>query len=164
MKKIFFNLFILTVLLCGSKAVLAQNYQTAAGLRFSYESGASIKYFSSPNTALEGVLGFREKGVVFTGLFELHQAAFNVAELKFYYGVGGHIGGVGKGGYRVYRGDYKVYDTSSLLFGADAVIGLEYLIPDSPIAVSADLDPRIELIRGPLFNLAPSLGIKYAFK
>jgi hypothetical protein len=164
MKKIFFNLVLLTVLFCGSKAAFAQSYQTAAGLRFSYESGASIKYFSSPNIALEGVLGFREKGVVFTGLFELHQSAFNVAELKFYYGVGGHIGGVGKGGYRINRGDYRVYSNSSLLLGADAVIGLEYLIPDSPIAVSADLDPRIELIRGPLFNLAPSLGIKYAFK
>ena len=164
MKKNCVNLFILFAIICFGKAVKAQSYQTAAGLRFSYEGGASIKYFSSPNIALEGVLGFREKGVVFTGLFEIHQSAFNVAELKFYYGVGGHVGGVGKGGYRIYRGDYRVYSNSSILLGADAVIGLEYLIPGSPIAVSVDLDPRIELIRGPLFNLAPGLGIKYAFK
>ncbi len=164
MKKIFFQLFVLTLILSFGKTAIAQSYQTAAGLRFSYEGGASIKYFSSPNIALEGVLGFREKGVVVTGLFEVHQTAFDVAELKFYYGIGGHIGGVGPGGYRVYSGDYRVYNSSSLLFGADAVIGLEYLIPNTPIAVSADLDPRIEVFRGPLFNLAPSLGIKYVFK
>lgn len=155
-------LFISAIIFFG-KTVKAQTYKTAAGLRFSYESGASIKYFTDPTTALEGVLGFRNKGAVITGLWEKHQTAFNLAELKFYYGVGAHIGGVGKGGYRVYQGDYRVYTNSSVLFGADAVIGLEYVIPDSPIAVSVDLDPRIEVLRGPIFNLTPSLGIKYAF-
>ncbi len=164
MKKIFSSLFFLfTIIFCG-KVVHAQSYQTAAGLRFSYESGPSIKYFTSPNIALEGVLGFREKGVVFTGLFEIHQEAFNVPELKFFYGAGAHIGGVGAGGYRVYNGDYRVYGNSSLLFGADAVFGLEYVIPNTPIAVSADLDPRIEIFRGPFFNLTPSIGVKYTFK
>lgn len=164
MKKIFSNLFLIVAIAFCAKTASAQSYQTAAGLRFSYESGPSIKYFTSPNIALEGVLGFREKGVVFTGLFEIHQAAFNVTGLKFYYGAGAHIGGVGAGGYRVYNGDYRVYNNSSLLFGADATIGLEYLIPGTPIAVSADLDPRIEFIRGPFFNLTPSIGVKYAFK
>lgn len=164
MKKILFNLLFLTIIFCFGKAAQAQTYQTAAGLRFSYEGGASIKYFTSPTIALEGVLGFRAKGVVVTGLFEIHQTAFKVAELKFYYGAGGHIGGVGQGGYRVYNGDYQIYTTSSPLLGADAVIGLEYIIPETPIAVSADLDPRIELFRGPLFNLTPSIGIKYIFK
>jgi len=164
MKKIFYNLLFLFAIVCFSKAAKAQNYQTAAGLRFSYESGVSLKYFTSPTIALEGVLGFREKGAVVTGLFEIHQAAFNVAELKFYYGAGAHIGAVGRGTYRVYNGDVRAYDSSSPLLGADGVIGLEYLIPASPIAVSVDLDPRIEIFRGPIFSLSPSLGIKYAFK
>lgn len=164
MKKIIFTLLFLSAILAYSKKSFAQSYQTAAGLRFSYEGGASLKYFTSPTIAIEGVLGFRDKGAVITGLFEIHQTAFNVAELKFYYGAGGHIGGVGKGGYRVYGGDYQVYTSSSPLLGVDGVIGLEYLIPDSPIAVSADLNPRIELFRGSLFNLYPGLGIKYIFK
>lgn len=162
MKRTLFNLLFLSVIICG-RAASAQSYQTAAGLRFGYEGGVSLKYFTSPTVALEGVLGFRTKGAVFTGLFEIHQSAFNVAELKFYYGAGAHIGGVGKGGYQVYRGDYQIYNSSSLLFGADAVIGLEYLVPNSPIAISGDLDPRIEFFRGPLFNLAPCIGVKYAF-
>lgn len=164
MKKICLSLLFLSAILFFGKTANAQSYQTAAGLRFSYERGLSIKYFTDPTTALEGVLGFRTKGAVITGLWEKHLPAFNVAELKFYYGFGGHIGGVGKGGYHVNNGDYEVYNSSSPLLGADGVIGLEYVIPDSPIAVSLDLDPRIEIFRGPIFNLEPSLGIKYAFK
>jgi hypothetical protein len=163
MKKLCFVLLFISAVVFFGKTANAQTYQTAAGLRFSYESGVSIKHFTDATTALEGVLGFRNKGVVITGLWEKHQTAFNVAELKFYYGFGGHVGGVGRGGYRVYNGDYRVYNNSSLLLGADGVIGLEYVIPDSPIAVCADLDPRIEIFRGPIFNLTPSLGIKYAF-
>lgn len=163
MKKLLFSFLFLSATTLCFKSASAQTYQTAAGLRFSYESGISLKYFTDPTVALEGVLGFRKKGVVFTGLWEKHQVAFNVPELKFYYGFGAHIGGVGKGGYSVYNGDYEVYRNPSVLFGADGVIGLEYMIPATPIAISADLDPRIEIFRGPLFNLAPSLGIKYAF-
>ena len=164
MKKICYNLLLLFLIIFLGKAANAQTYQTAAGLRFSYESGISVKYFTAPTIAVEGVLGLREKGAVVTGLFEIHQSAFNVAELKFYYGAGAHIGGVGSGTYSVYNGDVKVYGSSSPLLGADGVIGLEYLIPGAPIAVSADLDPRVEIFRGPIFSLAPSLGIKYVFK
>ncbi|RYY30405.1 MAG: hypothetical protein EOP41_00650, partial [Sphingobacteriaceae bacterium] len=97
MKKIFLNLILIfTVAFCAETAS-AQSYQTAAGLRFSYESGPSVKYFATPNVAVEGVLGFREKGLVVTGLAEIHQTAFDVEGLKFYYGGGVHIGGVGAG-------------------------------------------------------------------
>jgi hypothetical protein len=141
----------------------AQQYQGAAGLKFGgYENGISGKYFMKENTALEGILGFRRHGVVLTGLYEIHQTAFNVPELKFYYGAGAHVGGIGNGVYRRYGGDDEYYN-GGILLGADGVLGLEYLIPKSPIAVSLDLNPRIELARGPFFDIAPGLGLKYTF-
>lgn len=164
MKKTLFNLLFLGVIICFGKAANAQSYQTAAGVRFSYESGPSIKYFTSPTVAIEAVLGFRTKGAVVTGLFEIHQTAFNVAELKFYYGAGAHLGYVGSGVYRINNSDNRLYSNSSPLLGVDGVIGLEYLLPNTPIAVNVDLDPRIEIFRGSIFNLTPSIGIKYAFK
>ncbi len=143
----------------------AQLYQGAVGLKFGgYENGITGKYFLDKSAAIEGILGFRSKGLVVTGLYEIHHTAFNVPALKFYYGGGAHIGSVGSGYYKRYNGDDEFYDKSSLLIGADGVLGLEYLIPQSPIAVSLDLNPRIELGRGPYFDIAPGLGIKYAFK
>ena len=140
------------------------SYQIAAGLKFGgYENGISGKYFINDNTAIEGVLGFRQKGLVVTGLYEIHQTAFNAAALKFYYGFGAHIGGIGAGTYRRFNGDTQVYANNQILIGADGVIGLEYKIPNAPIAVSLDLNPRIELTTGPFVDIAPGLGIKYTF-
>ena len=142
----------------------SQNYTTAVGVKFGpYESGFSVKYFASaPNTALEGILGFNNHGVVLTGLYELDIPAFNVDGLKFYYGAGGHIGAEGSGEYDV-LGNNEVYDNTHLLIGVDGVLGLEYKIPQAPIAVSIDLDPRAELATGPFFDVGLALGLKYTF-
>jgi len=143
----------------------ATSYNFAAGLKFGgYENGISGKYFMNDNTALEGVLGFRNSGLVVTGLYELNMEAFNVPELKFYYGFGAHIGAIGSGNYQRFNGGDEVYRNSQILLGLDGTIGLEYMIPQSPIAVSLDLNPRIELATGPFFDIAPGLGVKYFFK
>jgi hypothetical protein len=165
MKNTTYSLLIAFAFLFFAKRSNAQDYQVAAGLKFGgYENGISGKYFMDKNIALEGLLGFRQGGVVFTGLYEIHQEAFNVPALKFYYGFGGHIGSVGSGTYRTFSGNDYIYTKPQLLLGGDGVIGLEYLIPESPIAVSLDLNPRVELATGPFFDLAPGLGIKYVFK
>ncbi|RCH54870.1 hypothetical protein DJ568_10340 [Mucilaginibacter hurinus] len=162
MKKILY-LFTAILFLVISEAN-AQDYTTALGAKFGgYENGLSVKHFTSANTALEGILGFRNRGVVITGLYEIHQQAFNVERLKFYYGFGAHIGSSGRGYYKRFGAADELYEDSKILLGADAVLGLEYKIADAPIAVSLDLNPRVELARGPFFDLAPGLGIKYTF-
>lgn len=164
MKKAFYILSVVAFFLFISTKSNAQDYKSAVGLKFGgYENGISGKYFITDATALEGLLGFRQNGLVITGLYEIHQEAFNVPQLKFYYGFGAHIGSVGKGTYRRFNGDDQVYNDTHLLLGADGALGLEYLIPKSPIAVSLDLNPRVELATGPFFDIAPGLGVKYIF-
>lgn len=164
MRKLLICAFILASFLLIGKRSNAQNYKTAVGLKFGgYENGISAKYFTTSDVALEGLLGFRSHGVVITGLYEIHQEAFGVKELKFYYGAGAHIGAIGSGLYRRFNGDDEYYNNSHILLGVDGVLGLEYVIPQSPIAVSLDLNPRVELATGPFFDIAPGLGIKYTF-
>lgn len=164
MKKAFYILLTSVFLLFITTKSNAQDYKWAAGLKFGgYESGISGKYFMQSNVALEGIIGFRNYGVVVTGLYEIHQTAFNVDNLKFYYGFGAHFGSVGRGENIFFTSAERKYYDASLLVGADGVLGLEYLIPKSPIAVSLDLNPRVELARGPLFDIAPGLGVKYTF-
>ncbi|MDT3402800.1 hypothetical protein [Mucilaginibacter terrae] len=142
----------------------AQLYTAAAGLKFGgYENGPSGKYFLNESNAIEGILGIRKNGLVVTGLYQIHQDAFNVAQLKWYYGAGAHLGAMSEGRYKRFGGGDEYYK-GGILLGADAVLGLEYLIPQSPIAISLDLNPRLELGRGPFFDVAPGLGIKYTFK
>jgi hypothetical protein len=155
---------IASFLLISNQSKAQTNYQTAVGLKAGgYENGLSVKYFSTNDIALEGILGIRNHGAVFTGLYEIHQEAFGIAELKFYYGAGAHIGAIGRGNYQTFGGSNQFYTSSHILLGADGVIGLEYLVPKSPIAISLDLNPRVELATGPFFDIAPGLGIKYTF-
>jgi hypothetical protein len=164
MKKLLICSFILASFLLITKRSNAQDYKTAVGLKFGgYENGISAKYFTTNDVAIEGLLGFRSHGVVITGLYEIHQEAFGVKELKFYYGAGVHIGAIGSGLYRRFNGSDEYYNNSHILLGVDGVLGLEYVIPQSPIAVSLDLNPRAELATGPFFDIAPGLGIKYTF-
>jgi hypothetical protein len=164
MKKTLYSLFILFSFLLISKQSNAQDYKTAVGLKFGgYENGISLKYFTLSNVALEGIVGFRDHGLVITGLYEMNQVAFGVPALKFYYGAGAHIGAVGSGVYQRFEGTNETYNKSQILLGVDGAIGLEYVIPQSPIAISLDLNPRIELASGPFFDLAPGLGLKYTF-
>lgn len=152
------------VLLMNQKSQAQTSYPVAAGLKFGgYENGLSVKYFMQSDVALEGILGFRSRGVVITGLYEIHQTAFDVPELKFYYGFGAHIGAIGDA-YQRFGSSNRDFPDNQLLLGADGVIGLEYMIPKAPIAVSLDLNPRIELASGPFVDIAPGLGIKYTFK
>ena len=170
MKKVILSIAVLASFLLITNRSKAQSgsqyspdYTTALGVKFGpYESGFSIKYFANPSTSLEGIVGFNDHGVVVTGLYELNLPAFNVPGLKFYYGAGGHIGAEGAGQYDV-LGNNRVYDNTHLLFGIDGVLELDYRIPQTPIAVSVDLDPRVELATGPFFDVGPALGLKYTF-
>lgn len=164
MKKSVLLLFALTSFLLFTKRAKAQDYRVAAGLKFSYEFGPTGKYFLNDEDALEAQLGLRSHGVVFTGLWERHIPAFGIDKLKFYYGFGAHIGGVGAGTYKRFNGDNVDYANNSILIGADGIVGLEYIVPNSPIGMSLDLNPRLEIGRGPYFDLAPGLGLKYIFK
>lgn len=136
------------------------DYQFAAGLKFGpFEIGPSAKYFIQNDVALEGILGFRKNGIVFTGLWEKHIPAFNVEQLKFFYGGGAHFGGMDIGNH-----DDRYYPNRTVKFGIDGLLGLEYILPDTPIAISVDVDPRIEFVTGSAFDIAPALGVKYMFK
>ena len=162
-KRILFALIPALFLLLSRRAA-AQDYKTAVGFKFGgYENGISVKYFMIPSVALEGIIGFRDHGTVVTGLYEFHQEAFGVSGLKFYYGAGAHIGAVGSGIYQRFNGSNVVYNKAQILLGVDGALGLEYVIPKSPVAISLDLNPRAELATGPFFDIAPGLGVKYTF-
>ncbi len=156
-------LFLMSALFAASQAA-AQDYQSAVGLKFGgYENGLSLKYMLPDAHALEGEIGLRAHGLVVTGLYERYLEAFNTPGLKFYVGYGAHLGGVGKGEYHDFTGSNQDYTSGHVLLGIDALGGLEYVIPNYPIAVSLDINPRVELLAGPFFDVAPGVGLKYTF-
>ncbi|ASB47893.1 hypothetical protein [Alkalitalea saponilacus] len=121
----------------------AQDYKTGIGLRGGYANGITVKHFISPNAALEGILTSRWKGVQITGLYEIHNRAFNTDRLNWYYGFGGHVGFWDGDNTKKYWGDPgKTYT----VVGIDGILGLEYNFAEIPINLSIDWKPSYNLV------------------
>ena len=91
---------ILTCLItfCIVSVSFAQDYNTGIGLRAGFYNGLTVKHFISQKIALEGLLSSRWRGFEITGLYEIHNQAFNTDRLNWYIGFGGHVGFWGDGG------------------------------------------------------------------
>ena len=140
--------------------ISAQDYNTGLGFRLGgSNSGLTVKHFTGSTSALEGILGFARHSISITGLYEKHQAFPNAEGLKWFYGLGGHIGffnsGYSYGYYRYYK--YKgnkviIYDDdyyrSTTYVGVDFIIGLEYKFSGAPISIGLDVKPQIDIVPG----------------
>lgn len=139
MKKIALTIFLSAFLLSFSHA---QDYNTGIGVRGGYANGLTIKHFISSNTALEGILASRWKGFQLTGLYEIHNRAFNTERLNWYYGFGAHVGFWDGDDTNDYWGDPG---KSYTVIGIDGIIGLEYNFSEIPFNLSVDWKPAFNL-------------------
>ena len=120
----------------------AQDYNTGIGIRGGLFNGLTAKHFIANNTALEGILWVRWGGFNITGLYEIHDQAFNTPRLNWYYGFGGHIGFWEGNKNHPWFDD----DESYTLIGIDGIIGIEYNIEPIPFNISLDWKPGFNII------------------
>ncbi len=156
MKKI---LLTLTITFGLFFTAIAQDYNTAIGLRGGPFIGFTVKHFLSEKSAIEGIVSTRWKGIEITGLYELHNRAFQVDRLNWYFGVGGHIG--------FYDGKYTKWDTVEKTYtnvGVDGILGLEYNFKEIPLNLSIDWKPAFNIIGYTGFwSDNGALSIRYTF-
>ncbi len=132
-KKIGFTI-LLTV--CLFSFSYSQDYNTGIGLRGGFDNGITIKHFVSSKAALEGIIASRWRGLELTGLYEIHNRAFDTDRLNWYYGFGAHIG--------FWNGDNRRWGThgeSYTVIGVDGILGLEYNFEEIPFNLSVDWKP-----------------------
>ncbi|MDA3780992.1 MAG: hypothetical protein PF487_12345, partial [Bacteroidales bacterium] len=109
------------VMFCLVTLSNAQEYNTGIGFRGGFSNGLTVKHFMGEKNAIEGILTTRWQGFNITGLYEIHNRAFEVEGLNWYYGFGGHIG-FWNGSDVSWADD----DASYSVIGVDGVLGLEY--------------------------------------
>jgi hypothetical protein len=137
MKKI---LAIIAVAVFFTVVAGAQDYNTGIGLRGGIYYGLTLKHFLSSKSAIEGLLT-RKAGYDITALYEIHNRAFDVDRLNWYYGLGGHIG--------FWEGadlTNKTAGTNYTIVGVDGILGLEYNFSEAPINISIDWKPAFNII------------------
>lgn len=156
MKKLTFILLI--ALFLGLKSN-AQDYNTGIGLRGGLGTGLTIKHFLNGKAAVEGILDSRWSGFSVTGLYEIHNQAFDVDRLNWYYGVGGHIGFWDGNHYRGYN-DGRNYT----IIGIDGILGLEYNFKEIPFNLGIDWKPVFNLTSASgFYGDGGAISIRYIF-
>lgn len=157
-----FCLLILAGTLQAQQLQPSSSYKTAVGVRGLGTSGLTIKHFTKPTMAIEGIVGFYPNAFSATVLVERYAPAFDVPGLKWYYGFGGHV--ASQSDVVQSEGIYR-RESSDFGLGVDGIFGIEYKIREVPIAVSLDFKPFFEVdMDGSAFlALDPGLGIKVAF-
>ncbi len=145
--------------LSASAQDVGSTYQTAVGVKFGWWDGlaVSVKHFISDNVALEAQASFYRYGGEGTGLYEYYGNIPSVEGLKWYAGVGGHLGSYNT----TYAHNYESR-SSGVYFGPDAILGVDYKFTGAPIDLSFDIQPRVD-VPGPYFNLWGGLGVRFAF-
>lgn len=147
------------LLLCILTLSEAQDYKTGIGFRGGFSQGLTLKHFINSKNAIEGLLLTRWSGFGITGLYEIHNEAFDVPTLKWYYGFGAHIG--------FWNGDYVSWGTpgnSYSVFGLDGIIGIEYSFNEAPINIGLDWKPAVNLFGYPGFWAdGGAISIRYIF-
>ncbi|MEZ4774152.1 MAG: hypothetical protein R3D00_13295 [Bacteroidia bacterium] len=151
-------LFTLIALL-GIGMADGQNYKTGVGLRLWSDSEITIKHFVSQEVAVEGIIELRRKAVGTTLLFEKHATAFDVPELQWYYGLGGHIGF-----WQDRKDNWPIFsDNSEMVAGISGIVGLEYTIEAIPFCISIDYKPLVNLIGYNGLVNTGALSLRYTF-
>lgn len=159
MKKYF---FIVLIGLIGSQS-FAQQYDKAIGLRTGLFNGLTYKMSIAEDKYLEGLVSMRWKGVMATVLMEFSQP-LNVNEPGFnwYYGAGAHMGFWNDDT----TGPWDVGDLDDdyPIIGVDGIVGLEYTFAKTPINLSIDWKPTLNLIgNSSLWPDNIGLAIRYTF-
>lgn len=165
------NFLLLTFLLFGIVFTSsAQDYDRAIGLRGGPSNGLNFKQSIGDDKALEFILSSRWnrhwRGWKFTGLYEVYRRDIAVEGLTWYFGGGLHVGAYRQWGYWGGPGWGNTYYYSDLVIGPglDAILGLEFKLPDIPLAVSLDWKPEINFWRYNAFWMDEfALSIRYTF-
>ena len=135
-----------------------QEYKTGIGIRAGFSSGLTIKHFESRDAAFEGLLTTRWQGFDITGLYEIHNQAFEVNHLNWYYGGGAHIG--------FYNGNDVTWGRSGASYtvvGIDGIIGIEYTFDELPINLGIDWKPALNLIGYTGLWSEGAISVRYVF-
>lgn len=156
MKQIFLTLTLSVFIYAFASA---QDYKNALGLRLGTSIGVTAKHFMGEKSAVEGLLTTRWQGLEITGLYEITNNAFDVDQLNWYFGFGGHIG--------FYNGSNTPWgesETSYVVLGIDGIIGMEYTFIDVPINLSLDWKPIFNLTgESGFWGDVLALSVRYTF-
>jgi len=179
MKKVNWLLLTLGVVFFSVDKASAQlTEQHAVGGRFGSATGITYRYALSEDRAAEGILSVQSNSKYrrfrLIGLYEFHKPL--AENFSWYYGFGGSLGSIkykalvstteriNENGEREVV-TVKTEPKSELALSIEGVVGVEYRIPTTPLAVSLDVKPYFDFLQESTIKVFDPFGlsIRYTF-
>lgn len=158
MKKLLLSFLILLGFV--SSELMAQEYQSAVGIRAGFPWAASYKTFISNEAAIEVVAGITNysasSALQVSGAYQKHADLLDVTGLEWYFGAGASVG----------IWSYDAGHTGSegkTSIGVQGYVGTSYTFSDFPINLTLDFVPNLNIFGGKRFTPLFGLGIRYVF-
>lgn len=164
------TLFMLSIFLVSTAYAQDAEKKTGIGFRFGgMTSGITFRAALKNEAAFEGIVSFGHKSFLLTGLYEKMKPIESTEGLKWFYGIGGHIGFFQRGGtYWVYKnkGHHVYYfeeGGSKAVPGIDFIIGMDYTFKNAPFNISLDVKPFMDFIEGTELYFDGALSVRFVF-
>ncbi|MEM9837460.1 MAG: hypothetical protein AAF828_13215 [Bacteroidota bacterium] len=118
----------------------AQDFKSAAGVRFGSPWALSYKTFISESSAVEVYAGARFfslwNWITINGAYQVHSPIAEVDGLQWYWGVGG--------GVQFWSYDFET-DFGTTSFSVSGYLGAQYTFEDAPVSLTVDWVPTFFL-------------------
>lgn len=162
--------FFIIVVFCTVQQAEAQLISDhAVGVRVGSASGITYRHKLTDVNALEGILSVqsnsRESRFRLVGLYQYHRTLDALGDgFTWYWGYGGSVGSMTYKAYNDSDGN-RIPESSELALSVDGVIGIEYKIPEAPLAISLDVKPYFDFLQSSSIRLIDPIGfsIRYTF-
>lgn len=166
MKNTLRSIIILTIILvCGKDSLAQLPSQHAIGARFGSATGVTYRYTLAEDRAIEGIMSIqsnsRSSRFRVVGLYQWHKPLSG--DFSWFYGVGGSVGSYKYKAYTDNNGQ-RFDATSEVALSIDGVIGVEYNIPTTPLAVSLDVKPYFDFVQESSIRLIDPIGLSIRYK
>ena len=159
MRKVNFLLLTIGLIFLSFNQASAQlTSQHAVGARFGSATGFNYRYTLAEDRAIEGILSIQSNSTSrrfrMVGLYQYHKPL--TPEFSWYYGFGGSVGSF------KYKDVHN--DSAELALSIDGVIGVEYNVPNAPLAISLDLKPYFDFIQSSSLKIIDPFGLSIRYK
>lgn len=157
--------FVAALLFVGKDGFAQLNSQHALGARFGSATGINYRYTLSEDRAVEGIMSIqsnsRSNRFRVVGLYEFHKPLSG--DFSWYYGFGGSVGSYTYKAYTDANGN-RFDKKSEVALSVDGIIGVEYSIPTTPLAISLDVKPYFDFIQESSIRLIDPFGFSIRYK
>ena len=176
MRKLLFLFTICSIQFVQAQKLSLKGKMVAYTFAGSGNYGVAARYNVDHITAIDGIISDNpgQQKLLLTGLYEQFYKVKKNTNLKWYAGLGMHIGYISHREEHTEIADVNKTDgvqstinvstiTRKMVAGADATLGLQYSINNSPISIGLDTKPYMDFVNNSsqLFNYTVRIGYRF---